>query len=126
MKPLVDRLLAAFKTYADPAHQIEVPIQPITNPSLRLAALLAAGICLLIGIPLALFLPIVPASPFALVGCMLLARASGRFRRWLLQQQAYRIAVTAIYTRTQRPFRLLRGCFDVLSGLRPISRPTSP
>lgn len=126
MSSIPDRLLGAFKIYADPAHQVEVPIQPITSPGLRLAALLAAGVCLLIGIPVAVILPIVPASPFALVGLMLLARTSGRFRRWLLQQQAYRIAVTVIYTRTERPFRLLRGCFSALSGLSPISRPTSP
>jgi Protein of unknown function (DUF454) len=125
MKLLIDRLLGEFKTYADPANQIEVPIQPITNPGPRMAALLAAGACLLIGIPLAVILPVVPASPFAVVGLMLLARASNRFRRWLVQQQAYRIAVTVIYTRTERPFRWLRRCFSALSGLSPISQPTS-
>ena len=126
MSKFVDRLLGAFKTYADPANQIEVPIQPIANPALRMAALGLALACLLIGIPLAAILPVVPISPFALVGLMLLARTSDRFRRWLLQQQAYRIAVTVIYTRTERPFRLLRGCFHALAGLSPISPPAPP
>jgi hypothetical protein len=124
MKSLIDNLLGEFKRYADPANQIEVPIQPIRGALQRMVAFSIAGGCLLIGIPMAVILPIVPASPFALVGLMLLARASNRFRRWLMQQQAYRIAVTAIYTRTERPFRLLRWCFEGLSGLSPLSRPT--
>jgi hypothetical protein len=124
MTQLIDQLLSTFKQYADPANQVVIPIQLITHPILRIVALSLAGVCLLIGIPMALLLPIVPASPFALIGLMLLARASNRFRLWLMQQPAYRIAVTVIYNRTERPFRWLRWCFDALSGLSPLSRPS--
>ena len=90
---------------------------------LRIVALGVAGVCLLIGVPLAAILPVLPVTPFAVVGFMLLARASARFRRWLLRQQAYRIAITAIYTRTERPFRWLKWCFNALSGLSPLTPP---
>ena len=113
---LGERLLADFKKYADPAHQIEVKIHPITNPVHRIVAIVIGSACVVVGIPAAAILPIVPIAPFAAVGLMCFARVSPRFQRWLLQQLAYRITVTVIYTRNERPFRLLRQCFNALAG----------
>ena len=113
---LIDRTLAGFKHYGDPAHQVEVSIQPITNPAHRLIAITIGVLCVGIGIPLAALLPVVPISPFAAVGLFCFARVSDRFRAWLVRQSMFKIAIAVIYTRSEWPFRLLRHLLDALAG----------
>lgn len=113
---LIERGLAEFRKYADPANQVEVVIRPITHPVQRAAAILIGSVCVVIGIPLAAALPVVPISPFAAVGLFCFARVSDRFRDWVTRQSVFRIAMTVIYTRHEWPFRLLRWLLDRLAG----------
>ncbi len=50
--------------------------------SVKAAYLIAAWFCLLLG-ALALLLPVIPTSPFLILGLWLLSKGSERFRRWL-------------------------------------------
>lgn len=113
---LIERALAGFKQYADPANHVEVTIRPITGPAQRVLVFTVGMVCVVIGIPLAAILPILPVSPFAAVGLFCFARVSPRFANWLTLQPVFKIAMTVIYTRHEWPFRLLRTLLDGLAG----------
>ena len=123
---LIKQSLVEFNQYADPANQVEVLIQPITHPVQRIIAILIGTTCVVIGIPLAAALPIVPISPFAAVGLFCFARVSVRFRDWLVRQPVFKIAMTVIYTRHEGPFRLMRAMLNRLAGGQVIYQETHP
>lgn len=123
---LIERMLAEFNKYADPTNQVEVLIQPITHPAQRIIAIVIGTVCVVIGIPLAAALPIVPISPFAAVGLFCFARVSTRFRDWLVKQQVFKIAMAVIYTRHEWPFRLLRLMLNRLAGGQVVYQETHP
>jgi hypothetical protein len=110
------QLLSELKDYANPEKQIDIALEPIENPAQRLAVGAMGLACICVGAPTAAVLPVLPVTPFVVVGLMCMARSSSRFRTWLSRQQPYRVAVTVIHTRNELPFRLARACFTLLAG----------
>ncbi len=116
LQRLLERSLAEYNKYSDPAHQVEIYIQPITQPAQRILAITIGTLCVVIGIPLAAALPIVPTAPFVAIGLFCFARVSDRFRIWLSRQPVFKMAMTVICTRNEWPFRLMRAMLNRLAG----------
>lgn len=115
LKGVVQQGRELLRRHGDAENQVEIEIVPVDHP-LKTAALGVFGIVGLIGVPIAMLLPVVPATPFAMLGLVCLARISPRFRRWLLRQRFCKTALSMIYTRSEPVFVLLRKLLQILLG----------
>lgn len=115
MQRLIAHLLKDFQPYTDPAQQIDLDISPVTSVWLRLV-LFALGVAGLVGIPIAMIAPILPATPFVLIALVCFARLSRRFQYWLLSMPLFRVMLSTIYNHPGQPFRTLRRVLDALLG----------
>ncbi len=104
-----------LRHHGETENQIVIDIPPVDHP-LKTVALGLFGIVGLIGVPIAMLLPIVPATPFAMLGLVCLARISPRFRRWLLGTRFCKTTLSMIYTRSEPVFVLLRKLLQFLLG----------
>lgn len=111
-----------LRHHGDAENQVEIEIVPVDHP-FKTLALGLFGVVGLIGVPIAMLLPVVPVTPFAMLGLVCLARISPPFRRWLLSTRFCKTTLSMIYTRSEPMFVLLRKLLQSLLGNPMVRRP---